>query len=119
MATTSARLLLWSPRILGMLVTLFIGMFALDAFSEGKPLVQALGDFIIHLIPALILLAAVVASFRWAWIGGVMFIGLAVIYALTMSRGRLDWMLTISAPLLVVGVLFLWSWLHRSRVSAA
>src|SRR5687767_3851348 len=99
MAITTASLLLWSPRIVGILVTLFIGMFALDAFSEGKPFFQALPDFLIHLIPALVLLALVVASFRREWIGGVAFIGLAVLYAVTMSRGHVDWMLTISGPL--------------------
>lgn len=109
MATTSGRLLLWSPRILGILVSLFIGMFALDAFSEGKPWLAALLGFAIHLIPAFVLLAVVVASFRRQWIGAVAFIGLAVLYAVTMSNGRLDWTLAISGPLLVVGALFLWS----------
>jgi hypothetical protein len=102
-----------------MLVSLFIGMFALDAFSEGKPFVQALPDFLIHLIPAFILLALVGASFRWQWIGGVAFTGLAVMYALTMSNGRLDWMLTVSGPLLAVGALFLWSWFHHDKVHAS
>ena len=118
MATTTSRLLLWSPRILGILVSAFIGLFALDAFSQGKPFLQALPDFLIHLIPAFVLLGLVVASFRWPWIGAVAFIGLAVVYALTMSKGRLDWMLTISGPLLVVGALFLWSWFQRGKLVA-
>lgn len=115
MSKTTVNLVLWSPRIVGILVSLFIGMFALDAFSEGKPLFQALPDFAIHLIPAFVLLAIVVASFRWPWIGAITFIGLAVLYAVTMSRGRLDWMLTISGPLLVVGALFLWSAFQHKR----
>jgi hypothetical protein len=61
--TTPARLLLWSPRILGILVSLFIGMFALDGSSEGKPLSQAILAFGIHLIPAFVLLTLVAASF--------------------------------------------------------
>jgi hypothetical protein len=112
------RLLQWSARILGILVSAFIGIFALDAFSEGKPSLQTLLDFTIYLVPALILLGLVIASFRWEWIGAVAFIGLAVFYAVTMSRGRLDWMLTISGPLLIVGGLFLWSWSHRSEHSS-
>jgi hypothetical protein len=119
MARTSARLLPWGPRILGILVGLFIGMFALDAFSEGKPLFQALLDFGIHLIPAIVLLTVVAASFRWEWIGGVAFIGLAIGYAITMSRGRLDWMLAISGPLAIVGALFLWSWFHHGKLHAS
>jgi hypothetical protein len=35
---------------------------------------------------------------------------LAIVYAATMARGRMDWMLVISAPLAIVGALFLWSW---------
>ena len=72
-----------------------------------------------HLIPALVLLALVVASCRGEWIGGVAFIGLAVVYAVTMSRGRVDWMPVISGPLAVVGVLFVGSWFHRSRLHAS
>jgi hypothetical protein len=118
METTSARLVPWIPRVLGVLVSVFIGMFALDAFSGGKPFVQALPDFLIHLVPAFILLALVLASFQRPLVGGVAFTGLAILYAVTMSRGRLDWMLTISGPLLVVGALFLWSWRQRGRMPA-
>ena len=117
MTTTADWLLLWSPRVLGILVSLFIGVFALDAFSAGKPLLAALPDAIVHLIPALVLLAAVLASFQRQWIGAVAFIGLAVVYAVSV-KGRLDWVLTISGPLLAVGLLFLWSWFHRGRLTA-
>jgi hypothetical protein len=119
MGTTSGRLLLWSPRILGILVSLFIGLFALDAFSQGKPLFEAISDFVIHLIPAFILVVLVGASWRREWIGGLAFIGLAVLYATTMARGHLEWMLVISGPLMVVGMLFLWSWRHHSEVHAS
>jgi hypothetical protein len=119
MATTSGRLLLWSPRILGVLVSLFIGMFALDAFSHGTSFVEALPDFLVHLIPAFMLLALVAASWRWEWIGGVAFIGLAVVYAVTMSKGRIDWMFVISGPLAIVGALYLWSWFHYRQRHAS
>jgi hypothetical protein len=118
MTTTSGRLLRWSPRILGIGVSLFIGLFALDAFNQGKPFVRALPDFIVHLIPALVLLALVSVPFRHEWIGGVAFIGLAVVYATTMAlpRGHVDWVFVISGPLLIVGALFLWSWFHHSQL---
>lgn len=118
MEMTSDRLLLWAPRVLGILVSLFVGMFALDAFSGGRGFIEALPDFLIHLIPACALLGCVLASFRYPWIAGVAFTAFAVLYAVTMSKGRLDWMLAISGPLLVVGVLFLWSWVQRGRVRA-
>ena len=112
MATTSGRLLLWSPRILGVLVTVFIGMFALDAFGHGRTFFEALPDFLVHLTPAFVLLALVGASWRRAWIAGVAFIALAVVYAVTMSKDRIDWMLVISGPLAILGALYLWSWVH-------
>ena len=119
MAMQSARLLVWSPRILGILVSVYIGAFALDAFGENRPLPQALADFVVHVGPAVILLALVIASFRREWIGAVAFIGLAVLYAATLSRNRLDWILAISGPLAIVGALFLWSALRRGSVRAS
>jgi hypothetical protein len=116
MTTTSGRLWLWTPRILGTLVSAFIGLFALDAFSGGTSFVEALPDFLIHLLPAFVLLALVGVAWRWEWIGGMAFIGLAAAYVLTVPRGRLDWILVISGPLLVVGMLYLWSWRHHREL---
>jgi hypothetical protein len=69
MTRTSARVLLWSPRILGILMSLFLSLFALDAFSEKQPFSESLPAFAIHLVPALVLLAVVAMSWRWEWIG--------------------------------------------------
>jgi hypothetical protein len=117
--TTSARLLLWSPRVLGIFVCIFLSLFALDAFNESRSFSEALLAFAIHVAPAVLLLAVVAASWRWEWLGGVVFIGLAVAYV-TIAGSRLDWILVISGPLLIVGTLFLASWrfheeLHGSR----
>jgi len=112
------KLLLWSPRILGVGVSLFVGLFALDAFSEGKSFIQALPDFIIHLLPAMLLLAVVAVSWRLPWLGGMLFIACAVAYAAVAYR-RLDWIAVISGPLTLVGVLFLASWIHGRRLGAA
>lgn len=119
MTTTTPHLALWIPRIAGIMVSIFIGIFALDAFSAGRPFVRALPDFLIHLVPALVLLAIVGASFRWPSVGAITLIAIAFLYAVTMSRGRLDWIVAISGPLLVVGALFLWSWFRHSQVSRA
>jgi hypothetical protein len=114
MAITADSLSRWAARIVGILVSLFIGVFAFDAFGEGKPVLEALPEFLIHVIPAVVLLAIVGASSRWPWLGALTFTGLAAVYTLTMANGRLDWMLAISGPLLVVGALFLWSWLRHA-----
>lgn len=109
MSTTSARVLRWTPRVLGTLMAAFLGLFALDAFSEGKPLVQALGDFVIHLLPAALVVAVVALAWRWEWVGALAFGGLAIAYAASVS-GRVDWILVISGPLFVIGALYFGSW---------
>lgn len=117
MTTTSARLLLWTPRVLGILVCLFLALFALDAFNDAQSLRQAVPDFVVHLAPAVALLAIVAASWRREWIGGIAFVVLALAYA-TIVTNRQDWILVISGPLLIVGGLFLWSWRHHAQLHA-
>lgn len=108
----SAKLLLWSPRLLGILVCLFLSLFALDAFGSSKTPTRALVDFAIHVAPVLVLLAVVAVSWRWEWVGAMVFTGVAVGYAYV-ARTHVSWIAVISGPLLGVGVLFLWSWRHR------
>lgn len=117
MNRTSATLLLWAPRIAGILVAAFLGLFALDAF-DGRSFVAALPAFAIHLIPSFLLLAVVAIAWRFEWIGAVAFLGLAVLYAV-MVHGRVDWIAIISGPLVIVGVLFLVSWRYRGDLHLA
>ena len=114
MTTRSATLLLWSPRILGILVCAFLGLFSLDAFGTGVTLAQPIPDFAIHVAPALILLVVVGMSWRWAWVGGLVFTALAMAYVY-LARAHMSWIAAIAGPLLIVGLLFSWSWARRSR----
>jgi hypothetical protein len=107
------RLIVWLPRILGIAVGLFLGMFALDAFSGVESWGSALGDFAVHLLPAAVILAVVAISWRYPLVGAVAFVVLAVAYAAAVRR--LDWLAAISAPLLLVGLLFLASFLAGAR----
>jgi len=109
-------LLFWSPRMLALAVSVFFGLFALDAFAPGKSRADAWIDFALHLVPAITVLTAVLLSWQRPWIGAVAFITLALAYAIT-AGARLDWILAISGPLMAVGVLFLVSW--RSSASRA
>ena len=110
MTTTFDRVLLWSPRVLGILTVVFVAMFALDAFEPGAPALVAAADVGVHLLPAILLAGLVTVSFRWPLAGAIGFLALAVLYATALARGRLDWILVISGPLAVVGALFMASW---------
>ena len=109
MTTRSERMLLWTPRILGILLAVFVGVFALDAFSAGRPLLRAFAEFTVHIAPALLLLGIVAASWRRAWVGGIGFTALAAAYAMVAWR-HVDWILVIAGPALIVGLLFFVSW---------
>lgn len=110
-------LLLWSPRILGIAISLFLSLFALDAFERGKPVASVLSDFAIHVVPATVVLAIVALSWRRPWIGGVAFVLLGAAYGPAV-RFRLDWTLPISCPLLTAGALFLLSWRRHRQLNA-
>jgi hypothetical protein len=93
-------------------MAVFLGLFALDAF-DGRPLFAALPGFLIHLIPAFLVLAAVALAWRFPLAGAAAFVGLALTYAITV-RWRLGWIAVIGAPLVVVAVLFVVSWRARA-----
>jgi Zn-dependent protease with chaperone function len=65
----------------------------------------------------LILLVVVGVSWRWEWVGGVVFTGLAFAYSY-FARNHPSWILAIACPLLVVGILFFWSWLQHRELRA-
>ena len=101
--------LVWIARILALGMCAFLALFALDGWSTDKPMWQAAADVLIHLLPSALLFAVIVVSWRRQWIGGVAFVALAVAYAAMVSF-RLDWVVVISGPMFIIGLLFLWSW---------
>lgn len=117
MTTATRRLLLWGPRILGILLALFLAAFAMDAIDEG------IAAVLIHLTPTFALLLAVAASWRREWVGGAVFSLFAVVLAVpAWSRGGAALVvsaLVVSGPLLAVGLLFLWDWRHHDELHAS
>jgi hypothetical protein len=105
MSPTTRNVIIWAPRILGIAVTLFLAVFALDAF-DGRSLAETLPAFAIHLVPAGVVGVVVAIAWRVPWFGTVALVALAAAYAATVPAGRLDWVAVISGPLLVVALLF-------------
>jgi len=111
MTKTTASVLLWTPRLAGVALALFLSTFALDAF-DGRPAVDAFADFLIHLAPALLVLVLVSLAWRMPLVGAAGFPVLAIGYA-AIVRWRLDWTVAIAGPLLLLGALFFVSWRAR------
>ncbi|NTW24852.1 MAG: hypothetical protein HGA37_09145 [Lentimicrobium sp.] len=122
---TRTGVLYWIPRILCILAILFISMFALDAFEHGLSIWQQLADFVIHLIPSLILLVLLVIAWKRELAGGILFalIGLVfspIIYLLNYNLNHSVWIslsiiLMVTFPFILVGVLFIVSHYKRRK----
>ena len=119
MITSTNRLLFWTPRILCLLFAGFISLFALDVFDEHTGFWKTALALLVHLIPTAILLLILAVSWRWEWLGAILFPALGVAY-LFAFWGRFHWSayVIISGSLLLVGALFLLNWSCHSRLVA-
>jgi hypothetical protein len=115
------RLVYWTPRVLCILFAVFISLFALDVFEEGKGFWGTSVALLLHLVPTIIIVAVLVVSWRREWIGGILYIALSIFYvvwAWGRGRGTTYALIFISGPLLLVGILFLLNWRHRAVLHA-
>ena len=100
--------LFWIPRIIGIHAIAFMVMFSIDVFGGNEPLTKKLLGFLIHNIPALILIAALIIAWKREFIGGILFIVsfLAGCYFFKSFAGNLGSLVVIS-PFLLIGILFI------------
>lgn len=103
------QILFWSPRILGILFALFLSLFALDVFSEGLSVADAILAFLIHLIPTYIVLIVVFISWNRDDMGAIIFFVMALFYIVSSSWE--SW--AISGPLILIGALYLITYLVK------
>lgn len=106
----------WIPRVLCILAIGFLLMFGLDAFDPRLSLQDQIVGFLIHSIPAFVLLAILAVAWRWELVGGIVFalLGLGfspLIFAHNFRMNHSVWMslfivLVINVPFIVTGALF-------------
>jgi len=109
-------ILYWTPRILGILFILFIGMFSLDVFGTGAGFWMTLAGFLIHNIPALILLAALLIGWRWEWVGALGFFAGAVFFLVVANSRDVASILILEVIPVLIGSLFLVGWFLRKQI---
>ena len=119
MSRPAARLLYWSPRILSIAFAVFLSVFALDAFDEAHDFWPTARALSIHLVPTAVILAALIAAWRWEWVGVALFSLAAVFYIWSVLPRHVDWAFTIGVPLLVIAGLFLANWIERAHLRSA
>lgn len=93
-------MLRWTPRVLALLIGLFLALFAFDAAGGF--------DLLMHLAPVAVVALVVAIAWRREWIGAVAFTALALGYAF-IARDHLSWVGVISGPLLAIAALYVLS----------
>ncbi len=98
----------WTPRLLAVGFIIFLGLFALDVFSENVAIGEALVALFIHLTPNWLLLIVLVIAWRWRIVGGLLFwiLGVGSLIYFNTLREPVTFLM-ISLPVFVIGTLFL------------
>lgn len=112
--------LYWLPRVGGILITLFVGLFALDAFSGPGSFWQLVGGVLMHLLPAFLVGAVVILAWRREWLGFRVFLAAAAFFfffsVLSGSWYALGNILLFVAPLTLIALLYRANWEWRAEL---
>ncbi len=100
-------------RIFAIVFISLLGMLSLDIFDMHLGFWGTILGLIIHNIPSLILLVALILSWKkYEIVGGITFILAGLIYAI-LARRLLWGVLIITGPALLIGILFLIEWFRK------
>jgi hypothetical protein len=117
MNKTVKKILLWLPRVLGILFVLFTSIFSLDIFDMGLGLWGTIVGLFMHLLVPTIALAIVVAlAWRWEWVGALGFGAWGVFYLLSTHGFDPSVYIMLSGIPLLIAVLYLVGWILRKRI---
>ncbi len=107
------KLTFYLPRILSLLFVGFISLFSLDVFGSYHGLSLIIALFMHLLLPALLLIFVLLA-WKFGIIGAVVFTGFAILYGFQVSD-HIVWILLISGPSLIAGVLYFVDWYSKYK----
>ena len=108
----------WAPRILCILFIIFLAMFALDVFEEGRGFWQTALALFMHLIPNFALIIILILSWKWEWIGGILFNAVGIFHIAAFRNVDIYAYIFISGPLFLIGILFLVGWFGKKKLSS-
>ncbi len=111
-------MLVWTPRVLGILFVLFISLFSLDVLEMEGGFWELMAGFVIHNLPAIVLIIALILAWRREWIGAVGYFAVGLWFlVLTGSRDRLFVGVFVVIPTLIA-TFFLLGWIYRRQIEA-
>ena len=115
------KFIFWTPRIISILFVIFLALFSLDIFDGNYGFWGTIVGLFMHNIPAIILLAVIIISWKYELVGGIAFILAGIIYIILLLISSkfegymLLWSLTIAGPSILVGILFLIGWKQKRK----
>ncbi len=123
MRKTVSKFVYWTPRILSIILVLFLTIFSWDVFDENLGFWQTVLGLLIHNIPALLLAAIVWISWKYEIVGGIAFIlaGIAHMVFSIMRETHDPWYMALAISLIVdgpaflIGILFFMNWLRKKK----
>jgi len=107
----------WAPRILSILFIIFLALFALDVFEEGRGFWGTALALFIHLIPNFVLVIILILSWKWEWIGGILYIAAGIFYLVAVRNQHISAYICISGTAFLIGVLFLIGWFSKRKTA--
>jgi hypothetical protein len=116
MSEKALRLLYWAPRILTILLAVFVSLFALDVFGEGYGFLETLVALFMHLIPTFLILLALLVAWRVEWVGGILFLFVAAGFVALSGGRHLGVWLSMVLPSCLIAALFFLGWHHREAI---
>lgn len=111
------KILHWAPRILSLMFVSFLCLFSFDGFSEYNGLSTLLIVFM-HLLIPLIVLIAVIISWKKDLVGTIIFLFFAIYYVWMVGLDRhWSWYVAISGPALLIAILYLLNWFQKRKIN--
>lgn len=113
------KFIYWTPRVLSIIFICFLALFSLDIFDMKLGFWGTILGLFMHNIPAFILLAVLLISWRYEIVGGIAFILAGVLYIVMILTNNpfewymASWILTIAGPAFFIGVLFIINWIKK------
>ena len=123
MAKAKRSFVYWAPRILSILFILFLMLFSLDVFAPGLSGWEIAVGLFMHNIPAFVMTAVLVLSWKREIVGGIAFIAAGLLYIALLLVSAIgnsfEWYMIsyafiIAGPAFVIGVLFLIGWRRKN-----
>jgi hypothetical protein len=113
------RLVIWVPRGAGLLFVLLLAALSFDVFQHGYSAGELVVAVLLHLIPAFVLLGAMLLAWKWEWVGALIFGGWALLWTILGPSGPPSVHVLIVGLPFLLAVLFVFGWHQRSTTHGA